>query len=148
METIEIPDDVCLDFKIWFENAKEALSLLGEKKIELLEAVESEGSIKAAAEKCGIDYKLAWEMIDNASQKFDRPLVISTRGGGGGTKLTPLGTELIQTYRNTKQLVTKILSNIDDAIELSIEGDMDVEEEIRKKLIGKKRVVIIPLEDE
>lgn len=140
--------DPPIDFKIWFEKANDDLSILGEKKIELLEAVGKKGSIKAAAEACGIDYKLAWEMIDNANKRVaPKTLVDSKKGGGGGTTLTHTGLRLIERYKNVKQLIEKVLPHIIDGYELDIDK-INLDEKQVKKLNGRKKVFVIPLDED
>lgn len=83
------------------------LSLLGEGKqsfaraqIQLLQAIDSCGSITAAAKQVGISYKTAWDRIDAMNNMSTQPLVTRATGGakGGGTSLTDLGKQIIQGF--------------------------------------------------
>ena len=95
------PFNLEMDYKIWFEKVTNdgSQSLIGEKKIELLIAIHKLGSIKAAADVCNIDFKVGWDMIHSANERFaPHDLVVSTRGRGGGSYLSPLGLEILQKY--------------------------------------------------
>jgi molybdate transport system regulatory protein len=73
---------------------------LGPGKIDLLQAVADTGSISAAARALGLSYKRAWLLIDTLNRGFGRPMVERSVGGrgGGGARLTPLGTALLRHY--------------------------------------------------
>jgi len=74
---------------------------LGPGKVQLLEAVGEYGSISAAARSMGMSYRHAWEMLDDINQCFHEPAIVTETGGkaGGGARLTPLGRELIERFR-------------------------------------------------
>jgi molybdate transport system regulatory protein len=71
------------------------------KRIELLEAIDTQGSISAAAKQQGISYRSAWDAVDQMNNLWERPLVTKRPGGaqGGGTCLTHAGRELIDEFR-------------------------------------------------
>jgi len=74
---------------------------LGPGKIDLLEAIQRQGSISQAAREIKLSYRRAWDMVDTMNHCFKKPLVISSTGGkgGGGARLTPLGNRMIFLYR-------------------------------------------------
>jgi molybdate transport system regulatory protein len=74
---------------------------IGPGKIDLLEAIDREGSISAAGRALGMSYKRAWELVGTLNAMFREPLVESTRGGpgGGGAVLTQAGREVLELYR-------------------------------------------------
>ena len=74
---------------------------VGPGKIDLLEAVAATGSISAAARQLGMSYRRAWLLVDTMNQCFEAPVTQGEAGGsrGGGTSLTPLGTEVVRRYR-------------------------------------------------
>lgn len=83
---------------IWFEvDGKVALSLW---RIRLLQAVDRTGSISAAAEAMGVQYRLAWQRIHEMEERLGVSLVTATIGGrgGGGSTLTPLARRLIEHF--------------------------------------------------
>ena len=80
---------------------------IGIGKIELLEALDKTGSIKAAAETMKMDYRRAWFLLHSTQAGFEPPLFEAKRGGArkGGTQLTEIGKQLIAQYYQTKQHV-------------------------------------------
>ena len=74
---------------------------VGPGKIALLERIAEHGSISAAARTMHMSYRHAWELVDELARCFGRPVVIAQMGGagGGGTRLTPLGRDLVTEYR-------------------------------------------------
>lgn len=79
--------------------------LLAEEGIGLLEAIAEHGSINQAAQACGISYRTAWERIEALNNLSDRPLVERAVGGrgGGGTRLTEHGAQLVRVFRELEQ---------------------------------------------
>ncbi len=77
------------------------LIAFGPGKAELLEAIRDTGSISAAGRTLGMGYRRAWALVDTMNQCFRRPLVEAAPGGarGGGARVTPLGLEVLATYR-------------------------------------------------
>ena len=74
---------------------------LGPGKIDLLEAIVAHGSISRAARTLGMSYMRAWTLVKVMNQSFRQPLVNVERGGstGGLARLTPLGREVLELYR-------------------------------------------------
>lgn len=68
------------------------------QSIELLKALESTGSINSAAKSVGLQYKSAWQKIEQINNLLPYPLVNKQTGGngGGGTVLTKEGKQLLQ----------------------------------------------------
>jgi molybdate transport system regulatory protein len=75
------------------------------RRIALLEAVDTLGSIAAAAKQLGMSYRSAWDAVAEMNNMWDAPLVEKMPGGsqGGGTRLTPQGRELIAGFRMMQQ---------------------------------------------
>lgn len=75
--------------------------MMGHGKAELLERIAASGSIAAAAREMGMSYKRAWMLIETLNATFDRPVVVSTRGGPGkgGAVLTERGQAVLAEYR-------------------------------------------------
>lgn len=77
------------------------LIAFGPGKADLLDAIDSTGSITKAARTLGMSYRRAWELVDAMNECFRAPLVEARRGGAahGGARVTPLGREVLQRYR-------------------------------------------------
>lgn len=80
-------------------------SSVGPGKIDLLAAIEAEGSLSAAARQVGMSYRRAWLLLDSLNRSFDTPVTTASVGGrgGGGVTLTPFGRELVRGYREFAQ---------------------------------------------
>jgi molybdate transport system regulatory protein len=78
---------------------------LGPGKIDLLEQIESAGSISAAARAMTMSYKRAWDLVEEMNASFERPLVAAQTGGkkGGGAKLTSAGRSVVMCFRCIEQ---------------------------------------------
>jgi len=76
-------------------------SSAGEGRIKLLELISETGSIKKAAEQMKMSYKAAWDAINLMNKTYDQPLIERQVGGkgGGGSRLTDAGRELVKSYR-------------------------------------------------
>ena len=78
-----------------------AATALGPGKVDLLEAIARSGSISAAARDMGMSYRRAWLLVDTMNRCFKEDLVVTTTGGrgGGGSRITPLGRQVLRRYR-------------------------------------------------
>jgi len=82
-----------------------ATGTLGSKRwMDLLASVGDTHSITAAAKAVGLTYKAAWDAIDAMNNLSDRPLVERSVGGkgGGATRLTARGRQLVDTFRKVE----------------------------------------------
>jgi molybdate transport system regulatory protein len=79
---------------------------VGPGKVDLLEAIAATGSITAAARRLGMSYRRAWLLVDTMNRCFKKPVVEAESGGrrGGGTQLTTVGAEVLQSYRRAEKL--------------------------------------------
>lgn len=77
---------------------------IGPGKVELLEAVASEGSISAAARHMGMSYRRAWMLLDELNRSLKLPATLTVQGGdrGGGARLTRNGEQVIRRYRQAE----------------------------------------------
>ncbi|KXA97653.1 hypothetical protein AKJ38_00585, partial [candidate division MSBL1 archaeon SCGC-AAA259I14] len=84
--------------KLWLQIEGRALG--GEGRMELLETIEEEKSLNRAAKRLGMSYRHAWGIIKKLEERLGFNLVESKKGGtgGGGSKLTDRGRELVEKY--------------------------------------------------
>lgn len=70
-------------------------------RAELLDQIAKMGSISGGAERMGLSYRRAWGKIKEIEHNLGVRIVRSEVGGlgGGRTKLTPEGEELLARYR-------------------------------------------------
>ena len=73
----------------------------GQGRIALLAAIADCGSITQAAKAIKMSYKAAWDAIDKMNNLAGEPLVERASGGkgGGGTRLTQRGLQLVENFR-------------------------------------------------
>lgn len=78
-----------------------ATAYVGPGRADLLEGIGATGSIAATAKRMGMSYRRAWSLVQALNEGFGRPLVETSRGGAeqGGAGLTPLGAEVLASYR-------------------------------------------------
>ena len=84
--------------------------VIGPGKIELLEHLEREGGITAAAKQMGLSYRRAWYLIDTMNAALGQPVAETKVGGegGGGARLTPFGRDLVERYRETLRSINAV----------------------------------------
>jgi len=84
---------------------------LGPGKVDLLEAIETTGSISAAARELGLSYRRAWDLVDTMNHCFKHPLVARVKGGkgGGGAQLTDEGRNILKLYRTMETKALKAI---------------------------------------
>jgi molybdate transport system regulatory protein len=82
-------DNLRLNYKIWLETTGQ-VGVLGDKKCELLRAIDETGSLNDAMKKLGLTYRKTWDNLKRIESELGFPLIKPTRGGaeGGSTVLT------------------------------------------------------------
>jgi molybdate transport system regulatory protein len=92
-----------------------------EKRIELLHAIAKTGSISKAAKEVPMSYKSAWEAVEAMNNLSITPIVQRETGGvgGGGTKLTTYGENLLKTYEIVKIEQKKFLENLNKLTDIN-----------------------------
>jgi molybdate transport repressor ModE-like protein len=92
-------DNLRLNYKIWLETS-DRNGILGDKKCELLKAIEETGSLNDAMKKLNLTYRKTWDNLRKIERELGFPLIIPTRGGadGGNTVLTTEGKILVKAF--------------------------------------------------
>ena len=85
--------------KLWISSS-EAEGIFGDGKWRLLDAINKERSLRAAAQTLKISYRKAWGDLKKAEEHFGERLVEKHRGGAGGgeTTLTHTGKAWLKAY--------------------------------------------------
>jgi molybdate transport system regulatory protein len=91
---------------------------IGPGKIALLEAIDRDGSISAAARAMGMSYRRAWLLIDTMNRMFREPVVVARpgRASGRSAEVTPFGARLVASYRNAEAKSSKASQGLVDEI--------------------------------
>ena len=78
---------------------------IGPGKIQLLENIQTTGSISAAGRAMEMSYKRAWDLVDELNRICGQAAVERQTGGrnGGGAMLTPFGENLVSRYHTIEQ---------------------------------------------
>lgn len=74
---------------------------IGPGKADLLDAIDSEGSISAAGRALGMSYRRTWLLVDSMNRCWAERLVETTPGGGqtSGARVSPFGKQVLAAYR-------------------------------------------------
>ncbi|MGI8895976.1 MAG: winged helix-turn-helix domain-containing protein [Casimicrobiaceae bacterium] len=104
-----LPPAVKDDIRFRLRITRGADIAVGPGKIDLLETIGKAGSITSAAKELNMSYRRAWLLVDTMNRCFKGPVVEAEAGGkrGGGTRLTPLGAEVVRRYRSAEARARK-----------------------------------------
>jgi molybdate transport system regulatory protein len=97
--------------KVWIEC--DGKPVLGKGGAEILEGINSEKSLTRGAEKVGMSYRYVWNYIQKIEKAIGEPIVETYKGGktgGGGAKLTDLGKNLVEEYRQLETYLSDVLA--------------------------------------
>jgi molybdate transport system regulatory protein len=96
--------------KIWIERGGDVV--LSEWRVELLEAIDANGSLSRAAEALDVPYRTAWERVKATEAELGVRLLESESGGadGGGSRLTPEARDLCRRFRRVSSGIQEVVS--------------------------------------
>jgi molybdate transport system regulatory protein len=82
--------------------------VFGLGRLKILDAIQRNGSIHAAAKELGMSYRAMWARIKATETRLGRDLLIRSIGGksGGGSSLTPFALELMERFRKLHRTVS------------------------------------------
>ncbi len=114
-----------------------------ERRMALLDAIDTEGSISAGARRIGLSYKAAWDAVDAMNTLAGEALVERTSGGarGGGAQLTPRARKLLALYRSLNQAHARFVAQLnalarEAAPDLDLIRHLTAPQSVRNKLTG------------
>src|SRR5258706_12417729 len=86
-------------FNLWIE--QDGQVVLSAWRVRLLEAIDTAGSISAAAEQLNVPYRRAWEKIQEIELGLGLKVVDTAVGGlgGGGARLTTAGRKAVVQFQ-------------------------------------------------
>lgn len=142
MEAKTARNNVQLHGSVWLTVGNENFGGFG--RILLLTKIAEYGSITQAARSMKMSYKAAWDAVDMMNNLAGEPLVERAVGGkgGGGTKLTERGRQLIENFelitrehqRFIQQLNTQVTGIADDLLLIARVG---MKTSARNQFLGK-----------
>jgi molybdate transport system regulatory protein len=105
-------DHLRLNYKIWLETSGH-VGVLGDKKCELLRAIDETGSLNDAMKKLNLTYRKTWDNLKKIETELGFQLIKPTRGGaeGGSTVLTLEGRIIIAAFEKFHQQYDAIIQN-------------------------------------
>jgi molybdate transport system regulatory protein len=116
----------------------------GAGRVELLARIDECGSITQAAKGMKMSYKAAWDAIDTMNNLAGEPLVERLTGGkgGGGTRLTQRGKQLVENFKTIEQEHRKFVDQLSRQAEgiaddLILIRRMNMKTSARNQLLGK-----------
>lgn len=103
--------------RIWIDTEQGAF--MGYGRIELLEKIQINGSLRKAALEMKMSYQQAWKLVTQMNERAAEPLVTLKKGGvnGGITQLTPSGVNAIIAFKNFNVAFQQFLTNYTNEIE-------------------------------
>ena len=116
--------------------------------LELLERIDTSGSISSAASDMGMSYKAAWQAVEGMNNLSEQPVVERQSGGrnGGGTRLTPYGRRVMTAYRRLekeRERVLAALGQIMDDFEqyYQLIRRFDMKTSARNQFLGRVKLI-------
>lgn len=90
---------------------------VGAERIALLEAIETLGSLSAAAKDRGLSYKAAWDAVRTMNNMLPQPVAVTRAGGrhGGETVVTPQGRRIIAAFHQLQAALGRFASHLREA---------------------------------
>ena len=101
-------------FKLWMVNEKKE-AVFGNGLAELLEEIDKHHSMLEASKSLGMSYRYALHRITLAEERLGEVLVNRVRGGakgGGSSKVTDYGKELVKRYRKAQTTLSNTMDQM------------------------------------
>lgn len=97
-------------FNLWIESESEEVTL-STWRVALLKMVAQTGSISAAAQEMKVQYRTAWQKINELESRLGEKLVETQIGGphGGGARLTEAAEDYVRKFERFNAEVEKVV---------------------------------------
>jgi molybdate transport system regulatory protein len=107
------PQKLTIKSKIWIEDENGEM-VFGSGRLRILNTIEEQGSILAAAKELHMSYRAVWGKIKATEDRLGQLLLNRRVGGaqGGGSELTPLGKALVERFRELQNLTEQTADSI------------------------------------
>jgi molybdate transport system regulatory protein len=119
-------------------------TLASKRWMDLLASVGETASVSAAAKAVGLSYKAAWDAVEAMNNLAEKPLVQRSVGGkgGGGTRLTAAGRQLVETFRTVEAEHSRFLDTLNARVkhadrDLGLLGRLTMLTSARNQFAGK-----------
>lgn len=108
---LKVKGDYTVAGTLWI--AFEGERCFGPGRMELLQLIETTGSINKAAKMMGMSYKKAWKMISELNNQLNEPIVVTQAGGesGGGSMLTAAAISLMAYHTGMRERFLQFLAS-------------------------------------
>lgn len=96
--------------KVWIE--RNDAVVLSDWRVELLEAIDAQGSLRRAAEQLNVPYRTAWDRVKATEVELGIRLLETESGGadGGSSQLTPQAREVCRRFRRVTSGVHEVVT--------------------------------------
>ncbi len=94
--------------KIWIEN-EQGDTVLGAGQLKILETIDAQGSISAAAKAMKMGYRSMWGRLKKIEERTGKSVLIRKKGGimGGNSVLTPEAKIMVEKFRQVQQKINE-----------------------------------------
>ncbi len=98
-------------------------SRFDERLLPLLDAIQRQGTLRAAAARNDLSYRHAWGMLERGAAFFGQPVVRMQRGRGAW--LTPLGEKLLELDRRVSARLAPMLESLSSELRHELDAILD-----------------------
>lgn len=113
----------------------------------LLQAIDDNGTLRAAASECAMSYRHAWGMLQRWQQHFSHPLAELKRGRGQGASLTEFGEKLLWEYQRIAARLEPELASLASELSSRLAALSNAEPQSALRIAASHGLVIASLRD-
>ena len=96
--------------KVWLERNDSVV--LSDWRVDLLEAIDTHGSLRRAADQLNVPYRTAWDRVKATEAALGMRLLETESGGadGGSSQLTPQAREVCRRFRRVTSGIHEVVT--------------------------------------